>query len=71
MLSTSQTPRFRSRRQRRFIDWTLPFSALLALLLAALVVLPMAWLAYTSLTGDAAASSPSIITDSSSSTRRS
>jgi iron(III) transport system permease protein len=53
VLSTSADAALPLARQRRFIDWTLPFSALLALLLAALVVLPMAWLAYTSLTGDA------------------
>ena len=52
LLSTSTDAALPLVRQRRFVDWTLPFSALLALLLAALVVLPMAWLAYTSLTGD-------------------
>jgi len=53
VLSTSADAALPLARRRHLIDWTLPFSALLALLLAALVVLPMAWLAYTSLIGDA------------------
>jgi iron(III) transport system permease protein len=40
-------------RVRRSVDWTTPFSAGMVLLLAALVLLPLFWLAVTSLQDDA------------------
>ncbi len=46
MEATLEVP---STRQARSIDWTAPVSITMALLLAALVLLPMAWLVVTSL----------------------
>ncbi len=42
-----------TRERARLIDWTAPFSVAIVLLLCALVLLPMVWLAVTSLRDDA------------------
>src|SRR5712672_2654090 len=45
----------RTRAGWRSFDWTMPFSAAMVLLLAALVLLPLFWLALTSVQDDAKA----------------